>query len=563
MAHQHHPGSGAHGPPQAVAGIQSHVREPGHTGSPGPAIDSDAYERRWGTLAVLCLSLLLANLDTTILNVALPTLARELSATSSELQWIIDAYVIVFAGLMLTSGALGDRFGRRRALFAGLAVLAVGSTGAAASGSAGLLIASRAIMGLGGAFIMPATLSILTTVFPPRERAKAIAIWASTAALGVPLGPILGGWLLEHFAWGSVFLVNLPVVAVAAVAAVVLVPDSRDPTEKPLDPAGALLSIAALGTLVFAIIEAPSNGWTSATTLCLLVLSAVFLGAFIRWETRRNRPMLDMSLFRKPSFTGASLAIALVFFALLGTLFALTQYLQFVLGYGALGAGVRMTPLAVGLIAGNSLSARLLPRLGTRVIVTAGLLVTAAGLAVLATISDGSGYGTALIAFLVLGFGMGNTSAPATNSVMSSVPRENAGVGAALNNTVRPVGGALGVAVLGSILSTAYRSSMEDATSGLPGSAADAASDSIGAAIRVAARIGGSDGDALVQAARSSFIDAMGTAVLVAAGVAVLGAVVAATVLPPKSREDLAAPSSHGMTAHGRAGPPAHAPPDA
>ncbi|HEU0075918.1 MAG TPA: MFS transporter [Dehalococcoidia bacterium] len=545
--------AGGEGLEAAIKAIRAR-HEGEHRGAAGRT-DGPAYERRWWTLGVLCLSLLIVSLDNTILNVALPTLARELDATGSELQWMVDAYVLVFAGLLLAAGALGDRFGRRRALFTGFAVFALGSVGAAVSTSTHTLIAMRAVMGLGGALIMPATLSILTNLFPPMERPKAIAFWAGTVALGVPSGPILGGWLLENFDWGAIFLVNLPILAVAAVAGSVLIAESCDEGQKPLDPAGALLSVAALGVLVFSIIEAPSSGWGSARTLVLFALAAVLLGAFVRWELRRPQPMLDMSLFRKPSFTGAALAIALVFFSLFGSLFFLTQYLQFVLGYGPLAAGVRMTPIAIGLIVGTALSTRLRPYLGTRVVIASGLVTTAAGLAVLATISDTSGYGIVLVALVIAGFGMGHASAPAIDSMMGAVPREQAGVASAVNITTRPVGGALGVAVLGSILSTAYGSAIETPTAALSPADAAAARDSIGAAVRVAARvaarIGGPEGEALLTAARSGFIDAMGTVVLVAAGVALLGAAVAATVLPSRRSEQLA---PHG-------GGPMHGPP--
>jgi Na+/melibiose symporter-like transporter len=365
--------------------------------------------------------------------------------------------------------------------------------------------------------------------------------------------------LLENFDWGAIFLVNLPIVAVAAIAGSILIVESRDESQKPLDPAGALLSIAALGVLVFAVIDAPSNGWGSAQTLGLLALAAALLATFVRWELRRLQPMLDMSLFRKSSFSGAALAIALVFFSLFGSLFFLTQYLQFVLGYGPLAAGVRMTPVAVGLIAGTVLSTRLRPHLGTRAIIAAGLVITAAGLAVLATISDTSGYATVLVALAVAGFGMGNASAPAIDSMMGSVPREQAGVASAVNITMRPVGGALGVAVLGSILSTAYGSAVEAPASRLAPVDAEAARDSIGAAVMVAGRIGGLEGEALLMAARSAFIDAMGIAVLVAAGVALLGAAVAATVLPSRKQESLPPPGRgrmHGPP-HDAAGPEA------
>jgi EmrB/QacA subfamily drug resistance transporter len=495
------------------------------------------FQKRWWTLAVLCLSLLIINLDNLILNIALPTLARELPATGSELQWIVDGYVLVFAGLLLTAGALGDRFGRKRALYTGYAIFATGSVFAALSGSAELLIAARVVMGIGGAFIMPATLAILTNVFPPLERPKAIAIWSATVAVGVPAGPVIGGLLLDNFAWGSIFLVNLPIIAVAAAAGSGLVPESRDQTGRPLDQVGAVLSVAGLGLLVFAIIEAPENGWRSAVTLALFVLAAVVLAAFIRWELKRDQPMLELSLFRQPSLTGATLAIALVFFALFGTIFFLTQYLQFVLGYDALAAGVRMTPVAIGLILGTVLSTRLRPRVGTRAVVAVGLGITAGGLAILATITDGSGYATVLLALLVAGFGMGNAMAPATNSIMGSVPREQAGVASAINNTTRPVGGAMGVAVLGSILSTAYAASLDTASLGVPAPESSAAEDSIGSAMQVAIRLGGPEGEALVLAARSAFVDAMSTAVLVGAAVALLGAFVAATVLPSRHRE--------------------------
>jgi Na+/melibiose symporter-like transporter len=327
----------------------------------------------------------------------------------------------------------------------------------------------------------------------------------------------------------------------------VLVPESRDPAEKPLDVAGALLSIAGLGSLLFAIIEAPSNGWTSPTTLSLFVVAALLLVGFVVWEATRERPLIDLALFRKPTFTGAALSIGLVFFALFASIFFLTQYLQVVLGYSALAAGIRMTPVAVGLILGTVLSTRSRPLAGTRILVATGLAITAGGLAILASVSTTSDYGTVLASLFVAGFGMGLTSAPATNSIMSSVPREQAGVASAINNVTRPVGGALGVAVLGSLLSTAYRSSMEGPTSGLPDATAEAAQDSIGTAAQVAARLGGPEGETLLLAAQSSFVDSMSTAILVGVGVALLGAAVAATVLPSRRHEFAAgARSPHG-----------------
>ncbi len=497
---------------------------------------SGTYERRWWTLAVLCVSLLVISLDNTILNVALPTLVRDLGATSSELQWIVDSYVLVFAGLLLTAGALGDRYGRRLALFAGFAVFGLGSLLAAWAGSAGHLIATRALMGVGGAFIMPATLSILVNVFPREERAKAIAIWAATAGLGVPLGPVIGGWLLEHYWWGSVFLINVPIIAAAVIGGVLFVPESKDPEVSRLDPVGALLSIGGLAALLFAIIEAPSAGWLAGQTLGWGVVAVVLLGAFAVWELRREQPMLDLRLFQNPRFSAASIAVTLVFFAMFGTLFFLTQYLQFVLGYSTLETGVRVTPVVLGIMSGVGIGTRLAAKIGTKIVVAAGLAIVSLGLLNLSTVSDTSGYQTVLISLLIIGFGMGSAMSPATDSIMGAVPEENAGVGSAVNDTTRQVGGALGVAILGSLLATSYSNSIEPVTGALPPDAAHAASDSVGVALGVAARIGGPEGQALAAAARSAFVDAMGTTALVASGFAVAGALVALIFLPAREQ---------------------------
>src|SRR4051794_5006319 len=305
-----------------------------------PPLDTP-YPRRWAALAVLCLSLVTISLDNTILNVALPTLERELHAGASQLQWIVDAYMLVFAGLLLTAGALGDRFGRRRALTFGLATFGIGSLLAALAPGAGELIAARALMGVGGAFIMPSTLSILTVIFPPAERGKAIGIWAGVAGIGIAIGPVAGGWLLEHFDWGAVFLVNLPVVVTALVAGRFLLPESSDPAAPALDPRGFALSTVGLISLVWAIIEAPSRGWTDAGILGAFGLAVVTLAAFVAWELRAPSPMLDVRLFRNPRFSASSVAISLAFFALFGVIFFLTQYMQGVLGYDALEAGIR------------------------------------------------------------------------------------------------------------------------------------------------------------------------------------------------------------------------------
>jgi EmrB/QacA subfamily drug resistance transporter len=498
------------------------------------------HRRRWWTLAVLCLSLLVIGIDNTILNVALPTLVEDLHATASQQQWMVDAYTLVFASLLLTAGMLGDRFGRRRALTAGLVIFGAGSVAAAFAGSAGVLIGARAFMGIGGALIMPATLSILTNVFiDPSERAKAIGLWAAVSGLGVAVGPVTGGWLLEHFWWGSVFLVNVPVVLLALVAGRVLVPNSRDPHSPRLDLTGTVLSAAGLFGLLYGIIEAPARGWTDGTVLVAFGAAAVVLVAFVLWELRSDHPVLDVRFFQNARFSGASIAIMLVFFALFGSIFFLTQYLQFVLGYDTLTAGLAISPVALALMVSAPIAPVLARRFGTKALVAAGLTIVAGGLALLSTVSVGSGYGLVLAVILTMGIGMGLAMSPATESIMGSLPREKAGVGSAVNDTTREVGGALGVAILGSILAGSYRSAMGSSTAvqHLPAAAQAVARDSLGGAVQVAGHMGGA-GSSLVADASHAFVGAMSSSVLVAAVVALAGAIVALVWLPSRARSD-------------------------
>jgi EmrB/QacA subfamily drug resistance transporter len=494
---------------------------------------STTYQRRWWALGVLCLSLVVIGMDNTILNVTLPTLSRDLGATTSQLQWMVDAYVLVFAGLLLTMGALGDRFGRKLALEAGLLVFGVGSAASAFAGSPEVLIATRAAMGIGAALIMPATLSIITNLFPPGERGRAIGVWAGVAGLGVVVGPVTGGWLLERSWWGSVFLVNLPVVALAIGAGRRLVPESRDPNATPLDPIGAALSIAALVTLVYGIIQAPEDGWTDPLILGAFSVAAVLSAAFIWWERRVGHPMLRLELFGNPRFSVASGAITMVFFALFGSVFLLTQHLQFVLGYTPLQAGVRILPVAA-LIMAAPLSARLVERVGTKLVVAAGLLIVAGGLWLLSTVELTDGYGLVAATLALLGTGMGFTMAPATESIMGSLPLAKAGVGSAMNDTTRQVGGALGVAVLGSILASSYAAAIQPALQGAPPQLAQTAGDSVGAATTIAAQLG-PHGQGLLDAARSAFIQGMGDAVQVGAGAATLAALLVLLFLPARA----------------------------
>ena len=496
-----------------------------------------AYRRRWGTLAVLCLSLLIIGLDNTILNVALPTLVRDLHASASELQWMVDSYILVFAGLLLTAGSLGDRFGRKKALSTGLLIFLGGSFASAFSGSAAMLIATRALMGVGGALIMPATLSILTNSFTnPSERAKAIGIWAGVSGLGIAVGPVVGGYLLQHFWWGSVFLINAPVVLIALAAGWFLVPDSRDPASPKLDPTGAGLSIAGLTALVWSIIEAPSHGWTSPTILLGYAVSAVILAVFVAWEVHTDHPMLDVRVFENPRFSAASSAITLVFFAMFGAMFVITQYLQVVRNYSALQAGLRMAPIAVVLFVVAPASSNLVQRLGSKAVVAGGLIIAASSLVLFGQLTEHSGYLLVLLAIMVLGLGMALTMAPATESIMGSLPREKAGVGSAVNDTTRQVGGALGVAIIGSVLSSGYASRVVTALQGhVAAATVTSAKDSVGSAVVAANSLGGQQGRSVAAIARHSFIGAMHPTMLVAAGVALVGALVVIAFLPARA----------------------------
>lgn len=500
-------------------------------------MDADTiHRRRWLTLAVLSLSLVIIGLDNTILNVALPTLVRELDATGSDLQWMVDAYVLVFAGLLLTMGALGDRFGRKKALNVGLLIFGGASLFAAFADTSSSLIMARAFMGVGGALIMPATLSIITNIFTGAERGRAIAAWAAVAGLGIVIGPGLGGWLLEHFWWGSVFLINVFIVGGALLLGFFLVPESRDPDATPLDPVGALLSIGGMVSLVYAIIEAPAKGWTDPLVLGIFAASGVLLAVFLWWEYRAEHPMLRLEFFKNPRFSAASLAITLVFFAMFGTVFLLTQYMQFVLGFSPLEAGLRVMPVATMVIAAP-LSARFVEKVGTKIVVASGLFVVAISMGWLATTDIDSTYTHVAITLVLLGLGMGSAMAPATESIMGSLPLAKAGVGSAMNDTTRQIGGALGVAILGSILASSFGTEMSPVVAGLPPEAAEIAGDSIGGAIAVGSQMGDA-GLPIIAAANQAFVNGMSTAVWVAAAIALLGAIATWLFLPARPLDE-------------------------
>jgi EmrB/QacA subfamily drug resistance transporter len=509
--------------------------------SPGPLPDR-AYRRRWATLSVLSLSLVLIGMDTTVLNTALPTMQRDLDATASDLQWIIDAYTLVFAGLLLTAGAWGDKYGRKAALMTGLVMFGGASVWGSMAEGPDTLIAARAVMGIGGALIMPSTLSILIHVFrDPAERKRAIGLWSAMAGLGVAGGPALGGWLLEHYWWGSALLVNVPVVVLALGAGLRLVPESRDRRAPRLDLVGAALSCLGLGLLVWALIEAPGRGWTDATILGGIAAGLLVLAVFLLWEKRHSAPMLPIAFFRDLRFSVPAAAIMLNFFALMGTAFVLSVYLQTVLGYDALGAGVRILPMAVGLVTGAPIAMAVAQRIGEKWPTVLGLGLIAASFVVFAGITVESDYTPrGLTGTILMGFGMAFAMGPATESVMGSVPHHKAGVGSAVNDTVRQVGGALGVAVLVSILNSAYTSQVEGAAAGLPDPAAAAASDSVQGAYGVAAELPDSAAAALVSAADLAFVDALNVTVLAAAAVVAAGALIAAIFMPSHPTQDVA-----------------------
>jgi EmrB/QacA subfamily drug resistance transporter len=504
-------------------------------------------------LAALLLAAFLVNLDTTLVNVALPALTRDLHATTTQLQWVIDAYNLVFAALLLTCGSLSDRFGRKGMLVSGLAVVGAASLAGGFTTTAAQLIAARAVMGLGAAMTFPATLSLLTNVFTERrERARAIGLWGAVAGAAIALGPIVGGWLLAHFSWGSIFIAMAPVAAVAAAGAALAVPASRSPEAARPDVPGLVLSSATMALLVFTIIEAPGYGWTAARTLAGFAVSAALLAAFIGAESRSAHPMLDVRIFRDRRFSAASAAVTVSFFTLLGFIFLITQYFQFVREYSALSAGVRLLPVAVSVAVGSVAGTQLAVRSGTKLVVTIGLVAMVAFYGwVAATTTASLSYWIIAVQMVLYGLGLGLTSAPATESIMGAIATSKAGVGSAVNDATRLIGGTLGVAVIGSVYASVYGSRLTAATpAGLPGQVAALAHQSVGAAYAAAGAVGGAHpalGQALHLAATDAFLRGLTIGALVAGGVAAAGAILAALFLPAQpGQAALPAPAAPG-----------------
>ncbi|HUP68342.1 MAG TPA: MFS transporter [Acidimicrobiales bacterium] len=524
--------------------------------------DPVIYGRRWFLLGIMCLSLVMVVMSVSGLNVAIPSIQRELSASASALQWIVDSYAIVFAALLLPAGALGDRFGRKKALLLGLMIFAGGSAVSGIGTSSGQVILGRVITGIGAAFVMPATLSLLTTIFPPQERRKAIAVWAGFAGAGGAIGPIVSGALLERYWWGSALLVNVPVVLGVIIAVWVFSPTSRDPEITPLDPLGSLLSLIGLGALVFAIIEGPERGWSDEVVITSFLLAAAGLAAFLAWERDTAHPMLPLGLFRDRRMSVGSGVVTIAFFVMFGLFFLFTMYLQFVRGYSPLSAGLATLPLALALVAIAPRSAVLAERLGSGPMMTVGFVLISAGFAILAVVGPGTSYLVLAISLVLLGAGLSLTAATATGNIMSAVPPAKAGVGSAVNDTTREVGGALGIAVLGSVASAVYRSAVDLDGLQLPSPVAEAAHESIGAAATIAGRLPG--GAELASRAGSAFTEAFNTTSAVASALALVAAGVVAVAFSRRAEDAASDPLTSLRPGAGPApSPPARPPPGA
>ncbi|MFB8180187.1 MFS transporter [Streptomyces sp. NPDC055966] len=504
-----------------------------------------ANPRRWWALGALVASMLTLGFDMTILNVALPTMAAELGAGTGEQQWMADAYVVVFAALMLPAGLLGDRFGRRRMLITGLALFLAGSLMGALAPDVNWVVAARAFMGVGGALVTPLALSVLPSLFGADERAKAVGIISAASALGLPLGPIIGGWLLNHFWWGSVFLVNVPMAAIGIAACVLLLPETGDPASPRVDVLSAALTATGLGALIYAIIEAPDRGWHDPLVLTTFAAAAVLLTALVLRERRAERPMLDMTLLAHRGFLFNTLAATLVMFVLSGLLFVLPPYLQAVLGHDALGTGVRLLPMMGGLMVAARGAQPVVARFGARAVVSAGLVVLAFAALLGSRTTAGSGYGFVALWLSITGVGFGFAVVPAMDGALAALPRDRAGSGSGLLMTLRQVGAAVGIALLGSLLAGIFRDRLD--VTGLPPHAAHTAGDSVVAAHLIARQAGPESAARLAASANDAYVHGMGVTLLVC-GIAALAAALLAAVLLPRTPSPAREAETDGAT---------------
>ncbi len=499
--------------------------------------ESAIYKRRWLTLAAITVSVIVVVLDATIVNVALPTLQRELGSTGSQLQWIVNAYILAFGALMLPAGLLGDRLGRARVLQAGILLFAVGSAAAVFAKTSEALIAFRAFMGMGAAMILPSTLAIITNVFPREERGRAIGIWAGLNGLGLALGPIIGGILIQHYSWSSIFLVNLPVGVVALLAGWFFIPDSRDPNPQRLDLLGSALSILAVGGLVYGLTQGTRDGWSSLPVAGTLAGALVFGTMFVLWERHTKHPMIDPAFFQSRRFSIGVAAVCLVALSQVGISFGLTQYMQFVRGYTPLQAGIRYIPFALGILIGAGSSDRAVKKLGTTAVMAMGF----AGLAAFVILSSfwtvDTEYWRLGLIFFGIAFSLGYIAGPAADAVMGALPESKAGAGSAVNSVSRTIAGSIGVATLGSILNGVYASSFQAGAVSIPGlttQISSVASDSVGTAMTIAGRLPEPIAEAIRRNAGYSFIDAWQVMTYVSCAIAIVALVVVLVLMPPR-----------------------------
>jgi EmrB/QacA subfamily drug resistance transporter len=496
--------------------------------------------RRILALAVICLGVFVISVDATIVNVALPTLSRELDADNAQLQWIVDAYTLVMSGLLLSAGSFSDRYGRRGWLNAGLALFAITSGLAAQANSADQLIAARAAMGVGAALIFPTTLGLITNIFTdPVPRAKAIGLWAAMVGVGVAVGPISGGWLLEHFWWGAIFMVNIPIAVLAIIGGYLFVPTSRDPAAPRVDVPGLILSAAGVTALVYTVIEAPSWGWTSTRAAVGFTTAAAILVGFALWERRSTHPMLDVTVFANRRFSGGSLAVTAGFLTLFGFIFVITQYFQFIKEYSAFESGVRLLPVAISIALASVVGPPLVERIGTTAVVAGGLAVFAAGLAWASTADAATSYTEIATQMLLLGGGLGLTFSPATEAIMGSLSADKAGIGSAVNDTTRELGGTLGVAIVGSVFASVYSARLAAAPelAALPADMSAAMRNSMAVAHKVIEQLPAEHAGPVRTAVNHAFLDGMQVGSLVCAGIALAAAIIVAALLPARELE--------------------------
>ena len=507
----------------------------------------DERHQRGAVLRVMCLALMMVVAGVASLNVALPELARATGATQTELQWIVDAYALAFAALLLPAGAIGDRFGRKPILIGGLALFGAASAVAMVLDSPGQLIVVRAVLGVAAAFIMPVTLSVITTVFPPEERGKAVGTWAGVAAGGAVLGLLASGILLEWFSWPSIFALNVVLATLALAGTIAVVPATRESRPPRLDPVGTGLSVAGLSALIFGIIEGPSRGWSDAVTLGALAAGVAGIVLFVLWELGRREPMLDPRNFLRRGFGAGSLSITVQFFAAFGFLFLALPYLQLVLGFSSLQAAAGILPMALVVIPLSRVAPAIAARAGIRVTGALGLSLMATGFLVVATLDSGSSYWHFLAGLIPFGAGMALSGAPATTAIVASLPREKQGVASAVNDVSRELGGALGIAVLGSVLNDAYRTGLSEPTAALPPEAAEQATSSLAAALQIGESLG-AQGTQLIATAQSAFMDGMTLSMIVGAAFLAVGAAFVALRAPGRSesKANAEAPAAEG-----------------